>query len=57
MEVKKLNQNKISDFRDLVEIFITVFENEESIANNEQLVKLLANPDFMVLCLKQIPIL
>jgi len=48
MEIKKLNINSLADFKSLIEIFKEVFENDESIANNEQLKKLLSNPDFYV---------
>jgi len=53
MEVKKLHRNGVSDFRDLVEIFKEVFENEEPISDNEHLGKLLSNPDFMVFVVRQ----
>jgi aminoglycoside 3-N-acetyltransferase I len=53
MEIKKLNHNEVSDFRSLVEIFKTVFENEEQITDNEQLGKLLSKPDFMVFVVRQ----
>lgn len=48
MKIKKLNHSEISDFRNLVEIFKNVFENEEQISDNDQMNKLLSNPDFMV---------
>jgi aminoglycoside 3-N-acetyltransferase I len=48
MEIKKLNHNEVSDFRNLVEIFKEVFENEAQISDNEQLSKLLSAPNFMV---------
>ncbi len=53
MEIKKLKPDEISDFRSLVEIFKTVFENEEPIADQDQLGKLLADPDFMVFVVRQ----
>lgn len=53
MEIKKLNDNEVSDFRSLVEIFKNVFENEEPIADNEQLGQLLCKPDFMVFVVRQ----
>jgi aminoglycoside 3-N-acetyltransferase I len=53
MEIKKLNHNEVSDFRDLVGIFKEVFENEEQISDNEHLIKLLSNPYFLVFVLKQ----
>lgn len=53
MEIKKLNKNETSDFRNLVEIFKNVFEHEEQISNNEHLETLLSNPDFMVFVVRQ----
>lgn len=52
MEIKKLDKKDVSDFRSLIEIFKTVFENDEPIACEEQLSWLLANPDFMVFVVK-----
>lgn len=49
MEIKKLDHNEVSDFRNLGEIFIEVFENEEPISENEHLSKLLSNPNFLSL--------
>lgn len=51
MEIKKLNSDSVVDFKSLIEIFKKVFENEEPIANDNQLVKLLSNPDFFVFVL------
>ncbi len=48
MEIKKLNSNSLIEFKSLIEIFKVVFENDEPIANDEQLRKLLLNPDFYV---------
>ncbi|MCU0443260.1 MAG: GNAT family N-acetyltransferase [Bacteroidia bacterium] len=48
MEIKKLNSDGLADFKSLIEIFKEVFENDEPIANDEQLGKLLTNPDFLV---------
>ncbi len=48
MEIKKLNSNSLTDFKSLIEIFKEVFENDEPIADDEQLGKLLSNPDFLV---------
>jgi aminoglycoside 3-N-acetyltransferase I len=48
MEIKKLNADSLAEFRSLVEIFKVVFENDEPIANDEQLEKLLSDPDFLV---------
>lgn len=53
MEIKKLNHNEVSDLRNLVEIFKNVFENEEQISDNEQLGKLLSNPDFLVFIIRK----
>lgn len=52
MEIKKLNYNEVSEFRNLVEIFKDVFENEEPISENEHLSKLLLNPNFLVFVVK-----
>lgn len=48
MEIKKLNSGGLANFKSLIEIFKDVFENDEPIANDEQLGKLLSNPDFFV---------
>ncbi|MCU0448703.1 MAG: GNAT family N-acetyltransferase [Bernardetiaceae bacterium] len=48
MEIKKLNYDEISHFKDLIEIFKSVFENEEQISDDEQLGKLLSDPSFVV---------
>lgn len=48
MEINKLNADSLINFKSLIEIFKDVFENDEPIANDEQLVKLLSNPDFFV---------
>lgn len=48
MDIKKLNSDNLNDFKTLIEIFKGVFENDEPIANDEQLEKLLSNPDFFV---------
>lgn len=53
MEVKKLSQGEISDFRNLVEIFKDVFENEEPISDKNQLGKLLSDPGFIVFVVRQ----
>jgi aminoglycoside 3-N-acetyltransferase I len=52
MEIKKLNSDSLIDFKSLIEIFKLVFENNEPIADNEQLGKLLSNPDFFVFVVK-----
>lgn len=46
MEIKKLNSYSLANFKSLIEIFKNVFENDEPIANDEHLGKLLTNPDF-----------
>lgn len=48
MDIKKLNSDSLIEFKALIEIFKKVFENEEPIANDEQLGKLLSDPDFFV---------
>lgn len=48
IEIKKLNSNCLTEFKSLIEIFKEVFENDEPIANDQQLGKLLTNPDFIV---------
>lgn len=52
MEIIKLNHGEVSDFRNLVEIFNTVFENEEEVPGNEHLGTLLSNPHFIVFVIK-----
>ncbi|OSZ78624.1 hypothetical protein CAP35_10345 [Chitinophagaceae bacterium IBVUCB1] len=53
MEIIKLNDSNISDFRNLIEIFKDVFESKEQMADNEQLGALLANPNFIVFVARQ----
>ena len=48
MEIKKLKPDQTDDFRKLIEIFTEVFEHTAHIPGNQQLHKLLSNPDFMV---------
>jgi aminoglycoside 3-N-acetyltransferase I len=48
MEIKKLNSNSLTDFKSLIKIFKDVFESDVPITNDEQLGKLLSNPDFLV---------
>jgi aminoglycoside 3-N-acetyltransferase I len=48
MEIKKLNSDSLNEFKSLIEIFKEVFENDEPIANEGRLGKLLSNPDFFV---------
>jgi aminoglycoside 3-N-acetyltransferase I len=52
MEIKKLNSDSLIDFKSLIEIFKLVFENNEPIADNGQMEKLLSNPDFFVFVVK-----
>jgi aminoglycoside 3-N-acetyltransferase I len=52
MEIKKLDKNEISDFRNLIEIFKDVFGNTGQIPGNDHLGRLLSNPDFMVFVVK-----
>lgn len=48
IEIKKLDSACLAEFKSLIEIFKTVFENDEPVANDQQLEKLLSNPDFFV---------
>lgn len=48
LEIKKLHSDSLPEFKSLIEIFKEVFENKEPVANDKQLEKLLANPDFFV---------
>jgi aminoglycoside 3-N-acetyltransferase I len=52
MDLKKLNSNEISDFRNLIEIFKEVFENADEVPNDQHLAKLLSNQDFVVFVVK-----
>jgi aminoglycoside 3-N-acetyltransferase I len=52
MQIKRLDKNEIEDFRDLIEIFKIVLENDIQIPNNQHLSKLLSMPDFMVFVVK-----
>lgn len=52
MDINKLNLENLEDFKSLIEIFKIVFENNEPIAKDESLLKLLSNPDFLVFVLK-----
>ncbi|WP_340062982.1 GNAT family N-acetyltransferase [Ascidiimonas aurantiaca] len=52
-EINKLHPNEVACFRDLVNIFKEVFENEEPISQNKQLGTLLSNPNFMVFVVRQ----
>lgn len=52
MKIKKLNKNEISDFRNLIEIFKDVFENDAQLPGNNYLRGLLSNSDFMVFVVK-----
>lgn len=53
MEIKPLNPTEVLAFRNLVEIFSLVFENQETISNNHHLGKLLSNPNFRVFVIRQ----
>jgi aminoglycoside 3-N-acetyltransferase I len=48
MQIKKLEKSDISEFVQLIHIFKDVFENDEAVADDAQLEKLLSNPDFLV---------
>lgn len=48
MEIIKLNAGNVTAFKSLIEIFNVVFENDEPVASDVRLEKLLANPDFIV---------
>ena len=52
MEIIKLKTDSLREFKSLIEIFNVVFENDEPIADDKQLVKLLSNPDFFVFVVK-----
>lgn len=49
MIVKKLNSGDIIDFKDLLDIFNEVFENNTLLPQDEYLKKLLDNPNFVVI--------
>lgn len=53
MEIKKLNQTEISDFRNLIEIFNDVFDNGTYTPDTKYLSRLLSNADFMVFVVKE----
>jgi aminoglycoside 3-N-acetyltransferase I len=48
MDIKKLNTDGLTDFKDLIDIFKKVFDNDEPVANDDQLETLLSDPDFFV---------
>jgi aminoglycoside 3-N-acetyltransferase I len=48
MGIKQLHQTETTDFKNLIAIFKTVFENDAAIPGNDHLSRLLANPDFIV---------
>ncbi len=48
MEIKKLDQNDLSDFKQVIRIFNDVFENDGDLPPDGHLKKMLSNPDFMV---------
>lgn len=52
MEIKRLDRNETTDFRNLIGIFRDVFENNAEIPGDEYLCALLARPDFMVFVVK-----
>jgi aminoglycoside 3-N-acetyltransferase I len=52
MEIKKLEINETSEFRNLIEIFKEVFENDGRTPDNNYLSRLLSNNDFMVFVVK-----
>ncbi|MDO1451717.1 GNAT family N-acetyltransferase [Rhodocytophaga aerolata] len=52
MEIKRLDQSGIANFRNLIEVFTEVFENSIPIPNDQYLSKLLSDPDFMVFVAK-----
>src|SRR5690606_37846700 len=52
MEIKRLDKNEISDFRNLIEIFKYVIENAAQLPSNNYLIGLLSNSDFMVFVVK-----
>jgi aminoglycoside 3-N-acetyltransferase I len=52
MEIRKLNKSETSEFRDLIEIFNDVFENDRPTPDDSYLSFLLSNADFMVFIVK-----
>lgn len=52
MEIKKLEKNETSEFRNLIEIFKDVFENDRHTPDNNYLSRLLSNADFRVFIVK-----
>ncbi len=52
MEIKKINQDQVEDFRSLINIFKEVFENTDEIPGNTYLLTLLLNPNFTVFVVK-----
>jgi aminoglycoside 3-N-acetyltransferase I len=48
MEIQKLQSTELADFKKLIRIFNLVFENEDVVADDLYLQKLIANPDFIV---------
>lgn len=49
MIIKKLNTDEVDYFKQLIDIFIDVFENENPKPSDEYLSKILLNPDFFVI--------
>jgi aminoglycoside 3-N-acetyltransferase I len=52
MEIKKLEKNKTSEFRNLIEIFKDVFENDRQTLDIDYLSRLLSKNDFIVFVVK-----
>lgn len=52
MEIIRIKENELADFKSLIEIFKEVFENDEPVPDNDHLLSLLANLDFMVFAAK-----
>ena len=52
MEIKRLSPGETDDFKNLIDIFKTVFEVDTEIPNNQHLSTLLANPYFLVFVVK-----
>jgi aminoglycoside 3-N-acetyltransferase I len=48
MQIKQLTADQTEDFRNLIEIFKTVFELDGEIPPQQHLHKLLSNPDFLI---------
>ncbi len=48
MKIKRLAIHEIAHFKSLIEIFKEVFENDQPFPSDNYLVRLLSNPDYMV---------